>query len=217
MLVGKPKSTVEPMIQVTYVSRTREPMSSEQLLDLLCQCRANNRESGVTGMLIYGNGTFLQALEGEEPLVDELVAHILEDPRHADIEVLSRRPIERREYADWSMGFDLVDDDGLREVEGLRDFGAAHFNFDHLASNGPVVQRLLEHYREPHFDQVMSELDAKDRVIEHLRGALKELRDRSQVARLALAAVVSASHDGVPSERLIHLCECALEGLRPTE
>jgi hypothetical protein len=203
------------MIQVSYVSRTREPMTSERLLELLWQCRENNQESGVTGMLLYRNGTFLQTLEGEDEVVDELVSDILADSRHADIEVLARKTIERRDYADWSMGFDLVSDEGLREVKGLRDFGAAHFNFDYLVSNGPVVQTLLEHYREPHFDQVMGELDAKDRVIEHLRGALKELRDHSQVARLALASVVQASRDGAPSEQLIRLCESALEGLRP--
>lgn len=205
------------MIQVTYVSRTREPMGAEQLLDLLMQCRENNEQNDITGMLLYGNGTLLQVLEGEEAVVDPLVAEILDDPRHADIEVLSRKPVEQRDYAEWSMGFDLVSNEGLREIEGLRDFGAAKFNFEFLVGNGPVVQSLVEHYREPHFDQVMGELDAQERVIRHLRGALKDLRNRAQVARLALASVVQASRDGAPSDSLIRLCESALEGLRPRE
>ena len=141
------------------------------------------------------------------------MAQILKDTRHGDIEVLDRKEIEQRDYAEWSMGFDLVSDESLREVEGLRGFGTAKFNFDYLVGNGPVVQSLVEHYREPHFDQVMGELDAQERVIQHLRGALKDLRNRSQVARLALASVVQASRDGAPSDSLIQLCESALEGL----
>lgn len=205
------------MIQVTYVSQTREPMGPEQLLDLLMQCRENNEQSDITGMLLYGNGTFLQVLEGDDRVVDELVAEILDDPRHANIEVLDRKSVEQRDYAEWSMGFDLVSNEGLREIEGLRDFGAAKFNFDFLVGNGPVVQSLVEHYREPHFDQVMGELDAQERVIRHLRGALKDMRNRAQVARLALASVVQASRDGAPSDSLIRLCESALEGLSPHE
>jgi len=205
------------MIQVTYVSQTSESMSAEQLLDLLVQCRENNTQKSITGMLLYGNGTFLQVLEGADTVVDELVEQILEDPRHANIEVLGRKPIEQRDYAEWSMGFDLVSNQGLREVQGLRDFGAAKFNFDYLVGNNSVVQTLMEHYREPHFDQVMGELDAQERVIRHLRGALKDLRNRSQVARLALAGVVEACREGEPSDSLIRLCESALEGLRPKE
>lgn len=205
------------MIQVTYVSQTREPMGAEQLLDLLMQCRENNEQNDITGMLLYGNGTFLQVLEGDDGVVDALVAEILDDPRHANIEVLDRKSVEQRDYAEWSMGFDLVSNEGLREIEGLRDFGAAKFNFDFLVGNGPVVQSLVEHYREPHFDQVMGELDAQERVIRHLRGALKDMRNRAQVARLALASVVQASRDGAPSDSLIRLCESALEGLRPRE
>ena len=203
------------MIQVTYISRTQAPMSAEALLDLLMQCRENNSKSDITGLLLYGNETFLQVLEGEESVVDALVSQILDDTRHADIEVISRKPIDQRDYAEWRMGFDLVSNEGLAEVRGLTDFGAAKFNFDYLVGHGPVVESLVEHYREPHFDQVMGELDAQERVIRHLHGALKDLRNRSQVARLALTSVIEASREGGPSESLIRLCESALEGLQP--
>ena len=63
---------------------------------------------GVTGMLFYGNGTFLQVIEGEATTVDELVGKIARDPRHEDIRILSRKAIEHREHPDWSMGFEQV-------------------------------------------------------------------------------------------------------------
>ena len=55
------------MIQV------RRQMSDEQLKELLAECRAYNAEYGITGMLIYYNSTFLQVLEGDEAVIDELL------------------------------------------------------------------------------------------------------------------------------------------------
>lgn len=203
------------MIQVSYVSRTTEPMSASSLLALLQECRSNNERLGVTGMLLYGNGTFLQALEGEDEVVDALVERICSDDRHAEIQMLRRQEIAERQYSEWSMGFDEVSDEELEGIEGLRDFGAADFNFEYLAGHGPAVDMLLEHYRDPYWDQVIGELDAKDRVIRHLEQALARVRDRAALARLALESITEASREGQPSESLIRLCDAALDSLRP--
>lgn len=203
------------MIQVSYVSRTAQPMSAEELLVLLHQCRTNNEELGVTGMLLYGNGTFLQAIEGEEKIIDALVDRICDDPRHAAVQMLHRKEIVERQYAEWSMGFDEVSDEELEGVEGLRDFGAENFNFEYLVGHAPVLDTLLEHYREPHWDEVIGELDAKDRVIRHLEHSLSRVRDRAALARLALESITEASRKGQPHESIIRLCESALNSLRP--
>lgn len=203
------------MIQVSYVSRSTGQMSSEQLLELLMQCRKNNPPMGVTGMLLYGNGTFLQAIEGEDEVIDELVKRIGEDPRHSDVRILSRRSIDRRQYADWSMGFDRVTEEGLDNIEGLTDFGPSDFNIEYLAGHEPVVDMLMQRYREPHWDQVIREMDAKDRVIAHLKEALAQVSDRAQVARLALESLTEAAREGRPDESLVKLCESTLQSLRP--
>ena len=61
------------MIQISYISSATEPLSNQDLLALLQECRENNAGRGVTGMLLYGNATFLQAPEGDEKVVDDLV------------------------------------------------------------------------------------------------------------------------------------------------
>jgi len=99
-------------------------------------------------MLLYANGTFMQVLEGAEEVVDELVEIIKKDPRYKNIQMLYRKPIERREYSDWSMGFRRLSDKDLKEVEGLRDFGEKDFNPEHLAQHATVVQSLMNHYRK---------------------------------------------------------------------
>lgn len=203
------------MIQALYVSKTSQPMSAEQLLSLLMQCRTSNEARGITGMLLYSAGTFLQAIEGEDDVIEDLLGKIVQDPRHEDIKVLSKKAINARQYTDWSMGFEQVSEEALGNIEGLRGFSVKDFNFDNLVGNIPVVDTLMQHYREPHWDQVLGELDAKDRVIEHLRNSLAQMRDRAEVARLALESVTEASRQGPPDEALLKLCETALNTMRP--
>ena len=202
------------MIQVSYVSRSKEPMSAADLLALLYECRTYNRRRQVTGLLLYANGTFLQTIEGEEDVVDALLESICKDERHAEIQMLQRKEIPERQYSEWSMGFDEISDESLRDVEGLRDFGAVDFTFEKLSGNADVVDSLLQHYREPHWDQVIGELDAKDRVIRHLERSLSTMRDRAALARLALESITEASRQGQPQESLIRLCESAVEAVK---
>ncbi len=202
------------MIQLSYVSRSAEPMAPAELLELLYQCRTNNRKRGITGLLLYANGTFLQALEGEDEVIDELIGMISNDPRHAEVQIIQRKEVPERQYSEWSMGFDEISDESLADIDGLRDFGAVDFNFQTLAGNEAVVDSLLQYYREPHWDQVLSELDAKDKLIHHLAGSLATMRDRAALARLALESITEASRNGQPQESLIELCESALEALK---
>jgi len=202
------------MIQVNYVSHVSKPLSGEELLALLLQCRTNNAEQGITGMLLYGNGTFLQTVEGEEPVIDPLVEKILHDERHEDVRLLSRRTISQRQYADWNMGYAEVTDSELEGLEGLKDFRAENFTFDYLVGHEPVVATLMDHFREPNFDQLIGEIYAKDKVIDHLQTALAQIRDRAQLARLALESLTEANRNGESTEALLPMCDSVLESLR---
>lgn len=202
------------MLQVSYVSQTSEPMSPSALLDLLLECRSKNEKRGVTGMLLYGNSTFLQVIEGEDDVIDSLVSRIEADPRHDRIQTLHRRSIKEREYGDWSMGFEQVANEDLSGVDGLANFAPDDFTLDYLSDHGPVVDSLLQHYRQPHWDQVIGELDAKDRVIKRLDKALNQVSDQARIARLALESVTDAAKSGENTENLLRLCESTLESMR---
>jgi hypothetical protein len=202
------------MIQTAYVSRAAAAMTQEALLSLLQQCLANNEASGVTGMLLYGNDTFLQVVEGEAAAVDTVIDKIRKDPRHSEIHFLYRKPLEHRQYSDWSMGFKRVSAQGLNAIDGLSAFGAKDFNFDYLIEHGAVVDTLMEHYREPHWDPLIRELDAKDKVIEHLKKALSHTRGCIEIASFVLENVAAASRSGRLDEEQLRLCESALDTLR---
>ena len=94
------------MHQIVYTSTATEHLSCADLNELLLGARNRNKTLGVSGMLVFHGGTFLQALEGEQRAVNEIFASIASDRRHRDIDVLHRGPgFDQRVFGDWSMGF----------------------------------------------------------------------------------------------------------------
>jgi hypothetical protein len=202
------------MIQVSYLSRATAPMSAEQLLSLLLQSRRNNAARGITGMLLYGNQTFLQVIEGDDAPVDALVERIARDPRHAGVKILHRKPLQQRQYSDWSMSFERVTPQALEAVEGLHDFRAQDFTFDQLARNETAVEALMDHFRAPHWDPLVRELDAKDKLIAHLRKGLLQATGRAEVATLVLESLVEAGRKGELGDEHLRLAESTLGQVR---
>ena len=94
------------MHQIVYTSSARQEFSATDLKKLLVAARMRNKAVGVTGMLVFHDGAFLQAIEGEKRAVNEIFARIQNDPRHGDLVVLHRGPgPEQRVFGEWSMGF----------------------------------------------------------------------------------------------------------------
>lgn len=93
------------MYQLIYASAAAASFSNEQLLGLLEVSRRNNQKRGLTGLLLYRTGQFLQVLEGQREVVLELYTKILLDPRHRHGRVISEGERPDRDFPDWSMGF----------------------------------------------------------------------------------------------------------------
>jgi hypothetical protein len=202
------------MIRTAYVSCAAETMKQEALLSLLQQCLTNNEPRGLTGMLLYGNNTFLQVLEGEEAVLDPLIDKIRSDPRHTNINFLYRKPIEARQYADWSMGFRRIPAQGLPAVGDLPEFAGKDFNLDYLIEHDAAVDTLMERFRIPKWDPLVRELEAKDKVIEYLKKTLSQTRGCIEVASFVLENVVQSARAGQVDEEQLRMCEAALETMR---
>lgn len=103
------------MYQIVYTSSAKRDFSGADLRKLLTAARTHNQPLGVTGMLVFHDGAFLQAIEGEHRAVNEIFARIQNDPRHGDLVVLHRGPgPEQRVFGEWSMG--LADFSGAAAV-----------------------------------------------------------------------------------------------------
>jgi hypothetical protein len=109
------------MHYLIYVSTARQLMSDDDLTALLHRARELNAQNGVTGMLLYKDGSFMQTLEGEPGKVRETYARIRQDPRHKDIQVLREGPIKSRTFDGWSMGFRTVHAEDLALLPGFAD------------------------------------------------------------------------------------------------
>lgn len=91
------------LVRLLYVSRAVDttPAAIEAILT---QSRQHNPASGITGVLCYGGGIFLQAIEGGRSTVSELYGHIQRDARHKDVELLAFEEITERRFGGWTMG-----------------------------------------------------------------------------------------------------------------
>lgn len=91
--------------EIVYVSLASKPLQDSELCALLSQSRRDNTALGVTGMLVYHAGKFLQLIEGEQAVIADLYNAIAQDSRHQSIEKIWDAPLKARSFSDWSMAF----------------------------------------------------------------------------------------------------------------
>ena len=68
------------------------------------QSRQHNPSCGITGILCYGGGVFLQAIEGGRMAISALYGLIQKDTRHKDVVLLDYEEILERRFGGWTMG-----------------------------------------------------------------------------------------------------------------
>ena len=121
------------LCHLIYVSAASSTMTPADLEDILRASRRNNEANGLTGLLLFKDGRFIQLLEGDETDVDATFARVKEDPRHRSVEVIRHEYVMSRSFADWSMGFgniDAIENNGRLCALPLQDvcFESAYFD-----------------------------------------------------------------------------------------
>lgn len=156
------------MIQITYISTPSRPISTDDLMDILNGARTNNVNIGVSGMLLFTGSNFIQTLEGDEKVVEDLISTIKKDPRHKDLRVIEKKKITSREYAEWTMGFKRIDQEDLRNVPGLNKFFNMDISGDIDANKLKLINAVLNHFhmegRKKNVHDELS-LDEQDKFI----------------------------------------------------
>jgi Sensors of blue-light using FAD len=126
--------------QVLYHSRATTRPGAADLAGLLDQARHFNGAHQITGLLLYSDGRYVQALEGPAAEVRRLYARIQADPRHAQVTTVYAGPGPQRRFADWCMGFGRVE---APAVEQVLDVLQAAAPVPALAVEEPHLQALL--------------------------------------------------------------------------
>jgi hypothetical protein len=91
------------LVRLLYCSRAVDT-GAEAIESILAQSRQHNPVSGITGILCYGGGIFLQCIEGGRMQVSDLFGSIQKDARHKDVALLHYEEIFERRFGGWSMG-----------------------------------------------------------------------------------------------------------------
>lgn len=129
-----------------YLSTPTVPFTPTQLQELLRECRVNNTNRALTGVLFYGKQHFMQLIEGEEADVCALYERLQHDPRHHNLIKIADKPIQARAFADWSMAFQRLDTAAAEP--GLQNLETVLLNLPGLAAADALLletvrQRLL--------------------------------------------------------------------------
>ncbi|MDF7812766.1 BLUF domain-containing protein [Hymenobacter sp. YC55] len=107
------------MIHIIYISRAVRPLSDQDLQLLLDQCRRDNAQHNVTGVLFYSHGNIAQLIEGEAEVLEPLFEKISRDGRHSNVMKLVDKPINIRSFSEWSMAFHPLEPAGFEQLQGF--------------------------------------------------------------------------------------------------
>jgi EAL domain-containing protein (putative c-di-GMP-specific phosphodiesterase class I) len=135
-----------PLIHLIYTSAATRHFNSEDLVALLEKSRANNANAGITGMLLFENGSFFQILEGPETAVDQVFRTISQDLRHGKVVTIIREPIAKRAFGEWTMGYVGATAKELDEIIGLNDFFTSGKSFE--GTSPGRAKKLLDAFRQ---------------------------------------------------------------------
>jgi hypothetical protein len=132
------------MFHIVFSSTASHHLTKAELKCLLEETRENNARLGVTGMLLYRDGAFLQVLEGDEDVVMKLVSAMgNEGPSHKNFRILLSETSEQRLFPNWSMAFRDPTDNSLTGTPGFSDFLNTPFTGTEFSADPALCMRLL--------------------------------------------------------------------------
>lgn len=94
---------------IVYTSSAVWLLKQEEIDHLLERARTRNQKAGVSGLLLYCNGNFMQYIEGRESNLMPIYDIILADRLHHNIFELVNEPVTTREFAGWSMAYSVIE------------------------------------------------------------------------------------------------------------
>ncbi len=129
--------------QLIYVSDLVNKNEAE-LAPILESAVRRNPADGITGMLLYSGGNFLQVLEGDPAQVRLTYERICHDPRHTHITVLTEEEVAQRHFANWSMGYRQLSAEDVARFPDYAPYFKLGFKATAFDAKPGVALELLE-------------------------------------------------------------------------
>lgn len=94
------------LTRAIYVSRPTTQMPPERIeivLQEICEAAlTRNAQNGISGLLAFDSGHFVQVLEGARGMITETLIRISQDSRHSDFKLCVFEEIAERQFNDWA-------------------------------------------------------------------------------------------------------------------
>jgi len=127
------------LVRAFYISRSAGPQTSVVTGSILKTAMVFNRVNQITGVLCQGDGFFLQMIEGERSIINQLYGRIARDSRHKDVELVKFEEITQRKYSQWSMALiDLSDTDPMVVMQ--------HPEFDPYSASSATLEQQIDEW-----------------------------------------------------------------------
>lgn len=131
------------LYRLTYLSAARDEMHREELDAILDVARENNRRHEVTGLLLYHDMQFFQALEGGRQQVEQVFGRIKADRRHTGCLALESRPVEQRLFDGWSMAYRSIGELDTAQKQNFLELTKVRGGLAKTDANGNASTRIL--------------------------------------------------------------------------
>lgn len=134
------------MYRLIYKSRSAEIIDWDLVHSILFTSKEENRQHGVTGVLLATETHFLQVLEGRLEDVNDTFMRIAADSRHSEIRLICFHPVSEKLFPDWGMqGIGLFEESSeIREMFRDKRGFVAMMKDKYGEENGAVKMPLEE-------------------------------------------------------------------------
>ncbi len=122
-----------------YQSKAADNLKPSDIDAILASAKAYNKESGITGVLLYDENSFLQFIEGPKAALIKAYQRIKSASQHHAIFELANEPSEKKYFQAWDMGFCKTTHSNLQSiananwVKSIRDVRESKSESDGLA------------------------------------------------------------------------------------
>jgi hypothetical protein len=117
--------TPDVIIRTVYLSTAVGVLRADELDRIWLRAKASNAGAGVTGLMLFHQGVFLQVLEGPAAGVASLMERIHRDRRHSGIVVLESGEVAERAFAGSPMHYIAARNLSVGEKQALADLRTA--------------------------------------------------------------------------------------------
>ena len=132
-----------PLFQLIYKSNLTG--RDETLLEPIhASALRHNQRNGITGMLLYSEGAFLQVLEGVREDVLVTYHRICNDPRHEKVQLLVEEALPERHFPNWLMGFRHLSQQDAIEFPEYAPYFRDGFGGTEIRAKPGIALRMLQ-------------------------------------------------------------------------